>query len=372
MKLVLFIGHHKVGSTALQSYLAANAVALLRTGVLYPAVESEGLSTLLALAMGKSDFPTHLLPVNFREGHNALGFGMLAETEGRRPVPVWHENLPPSAEMLRNIRNQIEVFRPDTVILAAEVFAHFAVLAPNAIRQLAEVFEDADIHLTATLRRIDDYLVSWQGQRLRFGEKPLRLCGKALNNYVQTVHFDYRRMLQGWMDAFPRAAIQLRTYDQVLANGGAVQDFLKQNKIAPVRRRPIEMQANKGLHRGLFEIARRANAALDHETAKFLFLTLLEIGDQLGLPNPKDIEMFGARNRAELYERFEPVHVWLSQISMKAPFFDNQEKVGQLLPHAEIDVNRAALSAIRSRWMPEFEPGARAFLESINFNEPNE
>lgn len=39
MKVVFYIGHHKVGSTALQVYLSQNWLRLAQAGILYPAVE---------------------------------------------------------------------------------------------------------------------------------------------------------------------------------------------------------------------------------------------------------------------------------------------------------------------------------------------
>ena len=41
MDLVIFMGHHKVGSSSLQSWLSTNWLALARAGILYPAVEMQ-------------------------------------------------------------------------------------------------------------------------------------------------------------------------------------------------------------------------------------------------------------------------------------------------------------------------------------------
>ena len=46
MKVILYIGHHKVGSTALQVFLSQNSHRLLQAGILYPAVEMQGFSHL--------------------------------------------------------------------------------------------------------------------------------------------------------------------------------------------------------------------------------------------------------------------------------------------------------------------------------------
>ena len=53
-RLILFIGHHKVGSTSLQDFFARNAVALAGDGVLYPFVDFQGLSYLVGGSLGRS------------------------------------------------------------------------------------------------------------------------------------------------------------------------------------------------------------------------------------------------------------------------------------------------------------------------------
>ena len=51
MDLILFMGHHKVGSSALQMFLARNWLPLARAGILYPAVEPQGMAANLGAAV---------------------------------------------------------------------------------------------------------------------------------------------------------------------------------------------------------------------------------------------------------------------------------------------------------------------------------
>lgn len=53
MHSTIFIGHHKTGSTALQHALAVDAARLLSEGVLYPAVEFQGMAYLAAALAGR-------------------------------------------------------------------------------------------------------------------------------------------------------------------------------------------------------------------------------------------------------------------------------------------------------------------------------
>lgn len=364
MKLILFVGHHKVGSSALQRWLARNAIGLLERGILYPAVEPEGLSTLLAMAMAGGTLPRDL-PVNLREAHNALAFSMIADRRGTQ-VPDLHQGLPPTADMLRAIQRQIEVFEPHTTILAAEVFANFGP-APPLITQLLDAFPGAEITLVATLRRIDDYLASWHGQRLRFGHV-LRPLPEALDGYSKGIHFDYRKMLESWIHALPEARLVLRPYDKVIAAGGSVRDFIARTDLDVPPGADLDIHVNRGLHRGLLELSRRGNAELEPDAARALLHALLRLGPELGLPKSSDVEVWGAAARADLAARFAPIHTWLSEL-VGAPFFADAERIGVTVAHPEAAVNRAALAAL-APYMGDLPPAARQLLREIEIT-PN-
>ena len=363
MQVILFVGHHKVGSSALQTYLSQNALALLRQGILYPATESQGLATLLERAMSGGDRPDVPMPVNMTEAHNALAFRMISEAN-KTPVPALHKGLPGTPAMFKTIERQIEIFEPKVVILAAEVFANFAAISPAMITRLGTFFEGADITITATLRRIDDYLISWHGQRLRFGQAP-RALPDALGHYYQNIHFDYRKMLSGWIEQMPEARLRLRPYDKVMASGGSVQDFMSLAGLPmptdPARARRV----NESLHRGLIEIARRGNAALEPAVAHRLFLSLLQLGPKLDLPPAAEVEMFGATARSDLVERFAPIHDWLSEIN-DAPFFADITDIARLRPQPEPEVTHVALERLRKRHMTAIPEAARDFIKTVD------
>lgn len=370
MKLILFIGHHKVGSSALQTYLARNALPLLRRGILYPAVEAQGLTTLLATAMNGTDQPDGAIPVNYREAHNALAFGMMhGHAPDKHRIPTLHQGLPPAADMLVAIRRQIEILKPSTVILAAEVFANYAAAAPRLIDDLLAALAPDEVHLTATLRRVDDYMISWHAQRLRFGQKLRSLPEGAVGNYTRSIHFNYRQMIEAWINRLPGARLRLRGYDQVLAAGGAVQDFLAGHGIDPVPGGPAEPRVNAGLHRGLIEIARHANTTLPPADAHETFLTLLHLGDRLDLPPARDVEMYGAKVRHTIHNQFAPVADWLDSVA-GGPVLADTADLLRVRPVHEHQVNRAALDRIRADHLALFPPGAQAFLRDLTLT-PN-
>lgn len=366
MKFVVFIGHHKVGSSALQDFLSRNTLALLKAGVLYPMVESVGYAHMLRSALAGCD-PVLPLPINAREAHNALAFRMLAEARGSNKIPAFHRNIPASRQMFAAIRNQIEVLEPATVVLCAEVFSNFGAVEPALIDRLGTLVGPADLRVTCTLRRPDEYLVSWQGQRLKFGHVPPALREAGAAEYAGTIHFDYALMLRPWLERLPQAGFRLRNYRDVLAGGGSVQDFLAQAGIeAPAGVQPSTL-SNPSLPLALMEIARRGNAALPEGPARRLREHLMARRHTLDLPDNAEVEMFGAAHRADMMARFAPVAAFLDRVAGGAPFFPDLEAVRQTRPIPELDAARAALAALHARPAPDLPPEAQLPPEAADF-----
>ena len=344
LRVILFIGHHKVGSTSLQDYLSRNSVALSRAGILYPYVDFEGMAHLAAFATGHVQ-PAGSLPINVREPHNALAFRMMAELKGRS-VPAYHKRLPALAQMVNAINQQIRFSDPHTVILAAEVFANFNEADPELITQLAGYFPGAEFTVVATLRRIDEYLASWHGQRLKFGHKPEPLHGAGTAGYFKGIHFNYRLMAEGWLKALPQAQVILRDYADVRKNGGSVNDFITQTGLQMPDGLASERRENDSIHRGIYEIVRRANAGLPAPVAGRLRNSLRQMTVRLNLPPSHDIELFGADNRARLLEQFQPIDSWLGEVMGTSGFFADLAQISVPGPCAEMEIYREALEQI--------------------------
>ncbi|GAA6202873.1 hypothetical protein [Aquicoccus sp. SU-CL01552] len=364
MKVILFIGHHKVGSTSLQDFLARNSVALAQAGILYPSVDFEGMALMLGAATGRYA-PEGVLPINAREPHNALAFRMLAEHD-KGKVPGFHKGLPARGQMERAIRKQIEFLRPEAVILAAEVFANFAPADPALIQGLRNIFPpEAEITVIATLRRIDDYLASWHGQRLKFGHKIAPLSAGGLQGYFGNIHFDYRLMLEGWLKEVPEARFVLRDYADVRAAGGSVADFIAQSGLTFPEGLGPEQRTNESLHRGVYELARRGNEVLPGPQAGALRRWLRVLTPELDLPKSSEIELFGEQNRAEMVDRFTPIQQFLGEVSGKAPFFPDLEAARQPLPVPEVEVFRHALARLRGYEKDMESPEISEFLAML-------
>ena len=357
MRVILFIGHHKVGSSALQRYLARNAPTLLRQGILYPAIEATGMQRLRSRIAAAMTGPLH---VNIREAHNALAFSMMSDITGK-PVPALHTNLPSTDTMLANIRTQIDRHRPHTVILASEVMANFGSMETTLITRLLANFAGADVTVTATLRRVDDYLVSWLGQRLRFGHTPPRLSDGGMSGGI---HFNYHKMIKPWADTCEDATWHLRNYADVVAAGGSVPDFFATNSLPLTINNTAEARVNTGLHRALIEIARRGNAELEKGAAQTLLQGLRALGGQLDLPDTSDIELYGAKGRADIFDRFALVHEYLSDF-VGHPFFPDIDNILVQRPVLEDLANSQALAQIRASHLEKFPEPARNWLMQL-------
>ncbi|MBC7137992.1 MAG: hypothetical protein H5U17_04445 [Defluviimonas sp.] len=365
MKLLLFIGHHKVGSTSLQDFLWRNAAALLRAGILYPPVESDGHARLLRQALDGPDAAPQ--PWNARESHNALAFRMLFEAVNY-PVPPWHPDLPSVHQMEVAIRNQIRIHQPRAVILCSEVFANFGAWAPGLIERIGRLFPAAEVSLHCTLRRPDQYIAAWHAQRIRFGEgvEPLRAGG--LEEYRGTIHLDYALLLAPWLKAFPRARLSLRNYDEVVAAGGSVADFIAQSGLPFPAGLAPERRVNPSIHPALLEYARCAAARFPKAKAGRFGDFLISVSDRVGAPPRAQVELFGARNRSALLSAFAPAEAFLGGLAGR-PFFAQLSQVAAPRPVPEVEAARAARApllallrgAARAAPRPPDPPGSGAF-----------
>ncbi|WP_188528253.1 hypothetical protein [Sinisalibacter lacisalsi] len=374
-RVVVFFGHHKVGSSALQTHLARIAPAALRQGVLYPAVTAQDLKLLVKQT--ESGAQVQRLSRNVTEAHNALAFSMLGDRTGA-PIPAIHQGLPPTEEMFALIRRQIREFAPHTLVLASEVFANFAAVTPELIDELFRGLgidkDSSQIELFAYLRRVDDYLASWHAQRVRFGERVRALPQGALGHYRKGIHFDYRLMVEGWMEQLPTARLVLQPYDQTVRDAGSSQFFSDLMGIdLPKLADADKQRVNVGLHRGLLDIARHANFELEPAERGKMFNALLRIGPDLDLPPGRNVELFGPRARAELAEHFAPIHGWLSDMRGQ-PFFEDIGQIGTCAPIDEFDVNQEALAQIRERHIGAFTSAGSSFIRAFEpaRNFPNE
>ena len=345
MKVALFIGHHKTGSTSLQGYFCNNYDDLLRKGILYPAVESEGVAAnLRSVLRGKrSEEETRF---NVREPHNALAFKLLHEVL-EQDVPRWHPNLPSYHQMMLLIQHQVRELAPDHLVLCSEVFSR---LGGQGWRLLLPKLHDAlasdGTTIVLNLRRPDKYLASWHQQRLKFGAKLSPLREDGLKGYLGSIHFRVDQIAERWSEVFTDATLILRNYDDVLAAGGSVTDFFAQTGL-PKAVGDDDAALNPSVPFALAEVARLANHTVP-SIAVAVMDYLLAIGPRIDLTPNAQVEMFGAANRDVLCKAFEPVHRGIAKMAGRTLFFPDIDEARTVRPVAELEALRAALPLVQA------------------------
>ncbi len=364
MKLILYIGHHKVGSTSLQAFLAQNAHKLLQAGILYPAVDPRGLTHMLRQSIGLTDKPA-FLPPYLREPHSALAYRMIHEV-CRRPVPPQFEDMPPLDQMIATLQTQLKRLAPEAVIMCSEVFSNFGEVDPGLIDRLLALFPKvSEMQVYAVLRRPDDYLVSWHGQRLKVGEA-LAPLDRALGEYFPTVHFDYSLVVAPWLEKCKDAEITLRDYGSVLETGNSVKDFRAHSMVTFPAGLTPPPRINKSLPLAVMEIMRLGNHSLPIASRERLREFLMSCGSRIDLPANRNIEMLGEAQRAQMLHRFQPIHAYLNTVAKTQSFFPRIESmiIPRPLPYA--DAAAQALAQMTPAVLAELRDAkARAFLETL-------
>lgn len=338
MKTFLVIGHHKVGTTALQHSLANNLEAYRESGVLYPVVESQGLEHLLATVTGRPT--TDRLPINAVEPHNALAFRILTEHKAMK-TPRYHRQIPAAKQQIRMITAQQRALGTDATILVSEVMSHFGFSIPDYIPEFKSLLlQETEIHVILVLRRPDEQIQSWYGQLVRLGRKlpPMREGGA--DRLKNTIHLQYRRLFEPWIQHIPEANFHPIYYPDVLDNGGLVvfiNNLLRRHGMMVPTSLDDTTRRNTSYHPLLFEPLRRwinAQGPLNPEQeAEAGRKSLLE-----GLPDPKLVEVLGQENRRMILNEFEPQKQWFDETFGTDALFGDIEQAGECLPLDDNDM----------------------------------
>lgn len=360
MKVILYIGHHKVGSTSLQVFLARNWATLARAGILYSSVENRGYALNLRQSRGLPNLPH--LPAHLTEPHNALAYQMIADVS-RRELPVQFAPLPATEDMFDHLHHQIAALAPHTLILCAEAFSNFGEVDPGLITRLCDQFPGADFTLYCALRRPDSYLASWHGQRLKVGETPQSLRPRGLDQYTRTIHFNYRTVLEPWVDRVPDSRVLLRNYSDILASGGSIEDFTAQCELDLPDELETAPRANQSLPLCTFPLMELANRELPSQAQSNLSNYLrAHAGKICPVPN-QDIDVFGVPQREQLLKRFQPIADYLSETSKTPAFFPDLEAIIMPKPVTDRDAARALLDALDPDQIPF--PAPREFVAKL-------
>lgn len=257
-KLVLHIGQHKTGSTALQSFLTRHAAGLSERGLLYPA---EPPSTHGVRSFSISHY--RLFVLLRREVLEAVGERAEAERfweKQRRfcapfgSVQDFFEALESertrlgagtvilSAEDLFDLQSAHEIaFSPDWVKAGAQLLARFAATFHYAPRVVAYVRRQD--HLLAA--HYGEYIKGNPGQDVEFGA-----FAEAFAPRLRT-----HAILAPWVAAFGAEHVAVRPYEAAVQSSGIVSDFFDQ---------ALGLSVPSGLTQPLDALSRNASPDRDH------------------------------------------------------------------------------------------------------------
>lgn len=359
MRVFIFFGHHKVGSSAIQEFMGRNAPALAAQGILYPAIRPKDAQQLISLvSLGKG---TQATPRALREAHNCLGFGMIADHTGNARPDACGTDID-TEQMFATIREQIAHFRPDTLVIASEVFANFSAIEPALIDRLFAGLgvESQDITAIAILRRIDDYLSAWHGQRIRFGHKVPK-AHDLLDHYIGGIHFDYAALVAPWAERC--GDLRLLRYRP----NQSVSQFAQQ---IGLRRGLSEPLRNKSIHPALIDIARQAQHALPPKQAA-LCTRFLSGASRLNIwGNPQRIEMWGNCARDRLYHAFQRPNAGLNRLTSE-PLFPDLRSLLVTRPVPQPTATQRALRILNGPGRIMIPPPIRPYFRDYAFETKN-
>ncbi|MEX3314051.1 hypothetical protein [Sulfitobacter sp. PS-8MA] len=348
MKLVIFIGHFKTGSSSLQRFFCRNYVSLLNAGILYPSVESQGMSRNMAALRQGHDFGNMEVGLNISEPHNALALRLKNEEDGH-DVPGYYPNLPSGFQMFENLQAQIAALSPNVVILCSEVFALFGLTAElKSIKRIANRFSQHDVTIYCNLRRPDHHISSWHRQRLKFGEKLAPLRQDAFRHYLATAHFKQDEMIQGWKDHFPNGKLVVRNFADVKSAGGSVADFMTHCGAEFPEGLENPGDFNLSVPSAFAEIGRLALHELGQERGCALVSWLIAASSYVDHVKESDVEMFGSINRELIANNFSQTHEKISEIAGVDQFYSDIESFAQQRSVSDVDAARAALPGLRA------------------------
>jgi len=201
MKLVLHVGIHKTGTSAIQAFCKENRNALIEHGILYP---STGLTDLSVTSTPSSE-----------AGHRGCQ-GVL--------VTPFNQN---SESMLVEIAEEASSFDSiHTVLISCETFSAPRVKISTSVPEsLQRFFSETSILMY--LRRQDDWAASFYKEVLCW---PGRRSAKSFSQFIKDFlpeWLDYTSRVNKWSDVFGDEKLIVKSYDD-RANKNIIVDFFEQ------------------------------------------------------------------------------------------------------------------------------------------------
>lgn len=345
MRCIIYLGHHKTGSSALQELFTRNATKMQARGILYPFVEPKGAAYAKKLLPDRTydgDLSFHV-----KSPHNHIAYQMMAETVQGYQVPKRYAPLPAVDQMFADLAHQIDTTQPHTLLLCSEVFSQFGVRHPSLARQLIDKLGISDTSLYMTLRRPDLHVAAWYSQMLKFGGTPPRLSQGGMARFYGTTHFEFQQAVAPWAAAVPREKLHLHTYNAIMAQGGSIPHFARTVGLDMTGLGDTGLSANPSIPYALFDFVAQANHDLSPQAAARLRRLLGAQKAQLSVTPNAEIELFGQNVRDEMSKKFAQSEAYLAKIAGKKAFFEDISAIQQISPITQATASAAATAVAR-------------------------
>lgn len=230
MKIVLHVGLHKTGTSALQQFLHQNSASLDRHGVSY------------------------YVPQPLENNHHQ--FALLFQNATKDPTQA----LSTSSQILDRASNE----GCHTAIISSEIFCEYG----TDVDLVKTAFAGNDLNIIAYIRRPDETFFSAYSQLIT--EFRTRRTSR-IDEMPEPYELCYSKLLKPWLDSFPPGNLILCPYDfDQMLNGSLFDDFLRQIGIEVDKtfdKSIPETRANLSLPFSLLEFLRLSNhVAIDEAT----------------------------------------------------------------------------------------------------------
>jgi hypothetical protein len=296
-RTILHIGGEKTGTTTLQRYLFQNREELAKRGVFTP---------MSLLPPHEMRILNHLLlttsSLDFANTHDSLRVGLSLLTE--------EDNLRHRAEVIRALVTEVQTSRSgaSSMIVSNE---H----AFSRLRTHSEIFDLRDLLLQVTddikiivyIRAQHELALSLYSTALRNGWhkfSPFDLVddvGEA-DSFVDRLFFDFRKLLEPWIDVFGLDSIEIRLFErEELFDGDIIQDFFRSQNINNSGFEPVEGIENRSLSLLASKFLLSTNPALRHLGAAAAMAHREEIERLLDLVDPTSRPLKPSRSTAKAF-----------------------------------------------------------------------
>lgn len=255
-RVLLHIGMHKTGTTAIQVFCSKNAGRLERLGFLYPLA---GRPIVTDVSYGH-----HLLPWSLTHHISHPGF--------------WPAGIQNHMDIWDVLQREIADSPCTTAILSSE---EFDTLSAGQVAIIADRLSDFDVQLILYLRRLDELVQGMYTTDVVFnGAK------SDVSEYKSSMRtpLEYDSLVDPWLTHFPITPT-IRLYDSALLATGAVSDFL--NTVGVDQPQIDELDSKEKINVGCWpwyvvEVCRQMNVQnLPSEiVVKFAFIMRDVVGKQ--------------------------------------------------------------------------------------------